>query len=81
MLKIGSKRRRTQAQVKADKEEAMLREQDIQDRLARLQEVEAKLAEFDRMAAENQHAQDIISQLHAAGQVDIDDHGRVSPSK
>ena len=59
----------------------MLKEQDIQDRLARLAEVEAKLAAFDQMAAENQHAQDIIQQLHAAGQVDIDDNGHVSPSK
>ena len=43
--------------------------------------MEARLAQFDRMAAENQHAQDIIQQLHAAGQVDIDDQGRISPSK
>ena len=42
--------------MKADKEEAILKEQDIQDRLARLQQAEAKLSEFDRMAAENQHA-------------------------
>ena len=43
MLKIGSKRRRTKAQVKADKEEAALREQDIQTKLARLAATEEKL--------------------------------------
>ena len=43
MLKIGSKRRRTKAQVKADKLEAELREQDIQTKLARLATTEEKL--------------------------------------
>ena len=43
MLKIGSKRRRTKAQVKADKLEAELKEQDIQTKLARLAAAEEKL--------------------------------------
>ena len=30
MLKVGTKRRRTQAQIKAEKEETLLREQDLQ---------------------------------------------------
>ena len=51
MLKVGSKRRRTQAQVKADKEEAEIRELDIQAKLARLAEAEEKLARFDQLEA------------------------------
>ena len=50
MLKSGSKRRRTKAQVKAEKEEALLRDMEIQEKLARLAETEAKLEHFERMA-------------------------------
>jgi hypothetical protein len=81
MLKVGTKRRRTKAQVKADKEEAALREQDIQDKLARLAETEEKLRQYDQMAAENEHAKAVIGELAAAGQVDIDDRGNISASK
>ena len=81
MLKAGVGRRRTAAQVNADKSEQVIKEQDIQAKLARLAEAEQKLAMFDQMAAENQAAKEIIGQLQAAGQVDIDDQGRVSPSK
>ena len=36
MLKVGSKRRRTAAQVKHDQEESAIREMDLQAKLARL---------------------------------------------
>ena len=47
MLKIGTKRRRTMAQVKLDKERESLRLQDIDEKLARLANVEQKLAHYD----------------------------------
>ena len=81
MLKIGSKRRRTKAQVKADKEEALLREQDIQDKLARLAAAEEKLVRFEQMAAENERAQAVVGELHAAGQIEVDERGNISASK
>ena len=67
--------------MKADKEEALLREQDIQDKLARLAEAEQKLAMFDQLEAQNEQAKELMRQLHASGHVDIDDNGNVSPSK
>ena len=67
MLKIGSKRRRTKAQVKTDKEEALLREQDIQAKLARLAAAEEKLIRLEQMAEENERAQAVVGELHAAG--------------
>ena len=81
MLKVGSKRRRTQAQVQADKEEALLKEQDTEAKLARLAEAEQKLAHYEQMVAQNEEAKAIISELQASGDVEIDDHGRVTPSK
>ena len=39
------------------------------------------MALFDRMAAENERAKAVIGELQAAGQVDIDEHGVISPSK
>lgn len=81
MLKAGSKRRRTKAQVKAEKEEAQLRDLEIQEKLARLAETEAKLEQFERMAAENEQAMAVMGELHAAGQIEIDDRGNISASK
>ena len=81
MLKVGSKRRRTQAQVKADKEEALLKEQDTQQKLARLAEAEQKLAHYDQMVVQNEQAKAIIGELQASGDVEIDEHGRITPSK
>jgi len=81
MLKVGSKRRRTQAQVKADKEEALLKEQDTQQKLARLAEAEQKLAHYDQMVAQNEEAKAVIGELQASGDVEFDEHGRITPSK
>ena len=81
MLKVGSKRRRTQAEIKADKEEALLKEQDLQDKLKRLAEYETKMAMFEQMQQENQRAQELLTELHANGQIEIDENGNVSPSK
>ena len=81
MLKSGSKRRRTKAQVKAEKEEALLRDIDIQEKLARLAEMEEKIKNFERMAAENERAMAVMGELHAAGQIEIDDSGNISASK
>ena len=42
MLKVGSKRRRTKGQIAAEKEEAALKEAAIQEKLARLEQLEAE---------------------------------------
>ena len=81
MLKIGTKRRRTMAQVKLDKERESLRLQDIDEKLTRLANVEQKLAHYDQMAAENANAKAVIEELQANGDVEIDQHGRITSSK
>ena len=81
MLKIGTKRRRTQEQIRLDKEREMTRLQEIDEKLARLEDAEQKLAHYDQMAAENANAKQVIEELQASGDVEIDQHGRISPSK
>lgn len=72
MLKIGTKRRRTQAQVHLDKEREQIRLMDIDEKLARLAAAEQKLAVFDQMAQENANAKQVIEELQASGDVEID---------
>jgi cyanate lyase len=81
MLKIGTKRRRTHAQVQLDKEQEMVRLQEVDEKLARLANAEQKLALFDQMAAENAHAKQVIEELQASGDVEIDQNGRITSSK
>ena len=81
MLKVGSKRRRTAAQVKNDQEESSIKEMDIEAKLARLAEAEQKLADYDQMASQNEQAKALINELQASGHVEIDENGMISPSK
>ena len=70
MLKVGTKRRRTTAQVKADKEEAKLKEANLQERLAKLQKQE-------KLAHKNQAAADVLGQMIDAGVAVQDPSGNI----
>ena len=48
LLKIGSKRRRTQAEIKQEKEETALREQDLQEKLAMAEKMASEFQEIKR---------------------------------
>ena len=43
--------------------------------------MEEKIKNFERMAAENERAMAVMGELHAAGQIEIDDSGNISASK
>jgi len=47
MLKIGSKRRRTQEEIKNEKEESMLKEQSIQDKIAQWDALQQRIQELE----------------------------------
>ena len=36
---------------------------------------------FEQMQAENEQAKEIVSQLHAEGHIEVDEHGQISASK
>ena len=81
MLKISSKRRRTRREIQAEKEAAAAKEADMQAKMNFFQAAEAKLAQFDAMAADLEKAKALMLELQRQGQVNIDEHGNVSPSK
>ena len=63
MLKVGTKRRRTQAQIKAEKEEALLREQDLQAKIMNVKNAEAKLADYENMQVNFEKAKALMLEL------------------
>ena len=81
MMKISSKRRRTRKEIQEQKEAAAAKEADIQAKMNFLQAAEAKLAQFDAMAADLEKAKTLMLELQIQGKVNIDEHGNVSPSK
>ena len=72
MLKVGSKRRRTKAQVKADKETFATKEQ--QDALAvvELAQLRARVQGLEHEAIQGKAASDLLSQMINAGHVEQD---------
>ena len=53
----------------------------MQAKMNFFQAAEAKLAQFDAMAADLEKAKTLMLELQRQGQVNIDEHGNVSPSK
>ena len=60
MLKTGTKRRRTQAEIKQNKEEALIKQQSIQDKLAEYAAMQEKMADYERIKQENEQAKNLI---------------------
>ena len=65
MLKIGMKRRRTKAQVDADKEEADLREESMRVTEQQSQLLKDRVAELEAVGLNNHNAADILNNLLA----------------
>ena len=53
----------------------------MQAKMNFFQAAEAKLAQFDAMAADLEKAKTLMLELQRQGQVNIDEHGNVSSSK
>ena len=81
MLKVSSKRRRTRKEIADAKLADTNREAELAAKLAFIAEAEEKLANYDRMAEQNEQANQVISQMQADGFVNIDNNGVISPSK
>ena len=65
MLKVGMKRRRTKAQVDADKEEAVLREQSMRVSEEQSRILKARIATLEASGENNSNAAQILSELLA----------------
>ena len=69
MLKASSKRRRTKAEVKADRKDELDRENEIRTKFARLEQVEMQLAHTEHQANVNKVAAVLMGDLVNAGVV------------
>jgi outer membrane lipoprotein-sorting protein len=76
---VGSKRRRTKAEVQADKEANQHVEQEVQMRLQRIRELEAELTQSQQAANQHQTAQYLMQHLLSQGHLVVDENGDVRP--
>ena len=81
MLQDSSKRRRTKKQIAAEKLAKEQHEANIQAQLAELAEAKAKLVDYEQLKVRNSQAETLLQQLHARGDIEIDEHGTATPSK
>ena len=80
MLKIGSKRRRTKAEIKAEKEETVRKELEIQQKLAAADQMQAQFLALQDQAQNNQNAHDILCDFLKKGVLVKDSEGNVLPA-
>ena len=78
MLKLGTKRRRTTNQVKAQKEEARLKEESVAQKLAQFAQLQRELEEARALAQNNKNAADILNDLYSQGHVVAGPDGSVT---
>ena len=69
MLKVGSKRRRPPAEVKAERESKRLKDEGVQQKLMELQRFEAHLKEEAEKLETARQAEGVLNELIRAGDV------------
>ena len=77
MMKAGSKRRRTHHQVEEDKRVKAQREAELNQKLAAMASMEARLQQMESQAQNNQAAADILNDLVQKGLAEVDESGNV----
>ena len=78
MLKAGIKRRRTQRQITDERAEEILKQQAIEDKLAKFEELQSQLAEAKKEAENGKAATNILTDMINNGQAQVDENGNVS---
>ena len=67
MCKVGNKRRRTMAQIKEDKKQAILDEQEQNAAMAELASLRQRMAQAEQMALNNQASADVLNKMIKSG--------------
>ena len=78
MLKPGSKRRRGKAEMLAAKEEAIIKQGAVSDKIQQLQEMQAKIDQLEEENRNNKAADLILRDMLAKGKAKMDDEGHVT---
>jgi SMC interacting uncharacterized protein involved in chromosome segregation len=81
LLKVGSKRRRTTAQVKQEKLDDEQRELEVSQKLQQFDQLQQQIAQLQEAVKEHAGASEIIKDLMGKGELEIDVEGNVSASK
>ena len=81
MLKAGTKRRRTQEEIKYQKEEEDLRKQSIEEKLARFDELARKYEQLQDTVKINDKAAGILNDMINRGEAELDNTGNVKVRK
>lgn len=77
MLKAGIKRRRTTRQIDDEKAEAIIRQREIDEKLAKIDKIQEQLKAAQEEAAQHKAATEILTQMHQRGEVQMDENGNV----
>ena len=67
MCKVGNKRRRTMAQIKADEKQAILDDQEQKAAMVELASLRQRIAQAEQIANHNQASADVLSKMIQAG--------------
>ena len=77
MLKVGSKRRRTKAEIEDEKEQEALKQQKLESDLQELANLRGRIQEAEEQANTNKAAAELMSQMINAGHVQQDAQDQV----
>ena len=77
MLKVGSKRRRTKAEIDDEKEQEALKQQKLEVDLQELTNLRSRIQEAEEQANTNKAAAELMSQMINAGHVQQDAQDQV----
>ena len=78
-MKIGSKRRRSKQQIADEKDEAMIKQQAIDDKLAKMEKLQAELADAQQQILDNQSASELVTNMIDQGFVKMNQEGVMVP--
>ena len=67
MCKVGNKRRRTMAQIKADEKQAILDDQEQKAAMVELASLRQRIAQAEQIANHNRASADVLNKMIQAG--------------
>ena len=81
LMKVGSKRRRTKQEILDQKEESMMKQQAIEEKLAKFDQMKRELEQAKQMAEVNAEASEIVQGMLDQGFVEKAEDGTIMPSQ
>ena len=77
MLRVGQKRRRTTGEIKQQKEEARLKQADIEAKLQQFEELKQNQSDLQQEAQRHQQSSAILHDLQSKGKIRVSSGGEV----